>query len=609
MFDYFIYLPRLYKKSLLIFNDIILAIITINLAFFIRLEDIFLLSLEQNFIILISISIYLPMFLFNGFYNNINRYNNFRYLLKLIQLISIYSVIFFAIISFIKIDSIPRSITIIQPIIFFLLIFMTRIILIFIVENYKELSNKNNILIFFSKISEIEKSINYVKNYNFSIKGFVDLNLKNLNQKINNINIYDLDKVDDLIKKFSIKTIFVNKNYLSDQEKKNIFLKLNEYNIKIKFFDALLNSEENLLDLNLILKRNIKFNFEKLSEEINQKTILVTGAGGSIGTELCKQIVNYKPTKLIILDHSEFNLYKINLYLKSYISKKSLDIDIISILGSITEKSLVKEIFKKYKPSKVYHSAAYKHVNIVEKNPLISIKNNFFGTLNLMNEAISNECSKFVLISTDKAVNPVNTMGASKRLSEMAIENYSLKKNKTIFCAVRFGNVLDSSGSVIPLFRKQIKEGGPITLTHPEVKRYFMLVSEAVSLVLSADQMSKGGEIFTLDMGEQYKILDLAKLMIKMNGLDEKNDKNPSGDIEIKLIGLNKEEKLMEELNYRSLKLEKTNNDKIYKTITKNINLEEFEILKNKIDKIISENAKSELKNFLKENIEGYREV
>lgn len=609
MFNYLIYLPRFYKKSLLIFSDIILAIITINLAFFIRLEDIFLLSLEQNFIILISISIYLPMFLFNGFYNNINRYNNFRYLLKLIQLISIYSVIFFTIISFIKIDSIPRSITIIQPIIFFLSIFLTRIILIFIVENFKELSNKNNILIFFSKISEIEKSINYVKNYNFSIKGFVDLNLKNLNQKINNINIYNLDKVDDLIKKFSIKTIFVNKNYLSDEEKKNIFLKLNKYNIKIKFFNSLLNSEENELDLNLILKRNIKFNFEKLSEEINQKTILVTGAGGSIGTELCKQIVNYKPTKLIILDHSEFNLYKINLYLKSYISKKSIDIDIISILGSITEKSLVKEIFKKYKPNKVYHSAAYKHVNIVEKNPLISIKNNFFGTLNLMNEAISNECSKFVLISTDKAVNPVNTMGASKRLSEMAIENYSLKQNKTIFCAVRFGNVLDSSGSVIPLFRKQIKEGGPITLTHPEVKRYFMLVSEAVSLVLSADQMSKGGEIFTLDMGEQYKILDLAKLMIKMNGLDEKNDKNPSGDIEIKLIGLNKEEKLMEELNYRSLKLEKTNNDKIYKTITRNMNLEEFEILKNKIDKIISENAKSELKNFLKENIEGYRKV
>ena len=609
MFNYLIYLPRFYKKSLLIFSDIILAIITINLAFFIRLEDIFLLSLEQNFIILISISIYLPMFLFNGFYNNINRYNNFRYLLKLIQLISIYSVIFFTIISFIKIDSIPRSITIIQPIIFFLSIFLTRIILIFIVENFKELSNKNNILIFFSKISEIEKSINYVKNYNFSIKGFVDLNLKNLNQKINNINIYNLDKVDDLIKKFSIKTIFVNKNYISDEEKKNIFLKLNKYNIKIKFFNSLLNSEENELDLNLILKRNIKFNFEKLSEEINQKTILVTGAGGSIGTELCKQIVNYKPTKLIILDHSEFNLYKINLYLKSYISKKSIDIDIISILGSITEKSLVKEIFKKYKPNKVYHSAAYKHVNIVEKNPLISIKNNFFGTLNLMNEAISNECSKFVLISTDKAVNPVNTMGASKRLSEMAIENYSLKQNKTIFCAVRFGNVLDSSGSVIPLFRKQIKEGGPITLTHPEVKRYFMLVSEAVSLVLSADQMSKGGEIFTLDMGEQYKILDLAKLMIKMNGLDEKNDKNPSGDIEIKLIGLNKEEKLMEELNYRSLKLEKTNNDKIYKTITRNMNLEEFEILKNKIDKIISENAKSELKNFLKENIEGYRKV
>ena len=609
MLDYLIYLPRFFKKSLLILNDIILAIITINLAYFIRLEDIFLLSPEQSLIILISILIYLPMFLLNGFYNNINRYNNFRYLSKLIQLIFIYSVIFFTIVSFIKIDSIPRSITIIQPIIFFLLIFMTRIILIFIVENYKELSNKNNILIFFAKITEIEKSINYVNNYNFLIKGFIDLSSKNLNQKINNINIYNLDKVENLITKFSIKTIFINKNHLSEKEKKGIFLKLNKFNIKIKFFDTILNSEKNELDLNMILKRNIKFNFDQLSKEINQKTILITGAGGSIGTELCNQIVNYKPTKLVILDHSEFNLYKINLHLKSYISEKSLDIDLISVLGSITEKSLVKEIFKRYKPNKVYHSAAYKHVDIVEKNPLISIKNNFFGTLNLMDEAIVNKCSKFVLISTDKAVNPINTMGASKRLSEMAIENYSLKNNKTIFCAVRFGNVLDSSGSVIPLFRKQIKDGGPITLTHPEVKRYFMLVSEAVSLVLSADQMSKGGEIFTLDMGEQYKILDLAKLMIKMNGLDEKNDKNPSGDIEIKLIGLNKEEKLMEELNYRSLKLEKTDNDKIYKTVTKNTNQKEFEILKNKIEKIISENAKSELKNFLKENIEGYKEV
>ena len=609
MLDYLIYLPRFFKKSLLILNDIILAIITINLAYFIRLEDIFLLSPEQSLIILISILIYLPMFLLNGFYNNINRYNNFRYLSKLIQLIFIYSVIFFTIVSFIKIDSIPRSITIIQPIIFFLLIFMTRIILIFIVENYKELSNKNNILIFFAKITEIEKSINYVNNYNFLIKGFIDLSSKNLNQKINNINIYNLDKVENLITKFSIKTIFINKNHLSEKEKKGIFLKLNKFNIKIKFFDTILNSEKNELDLNMILKRNIKFNFDQLSKEINQKTILITGAGGSIGTELCNQIVNYKPTKLVILDHSEFNLYKINLHLKSYISEKSLDIDLISVLGSITEKSLVKEIFKRYKPNKVYHSAAYKHVDIVEKNPLISIKNNFFGTLNLMDEAIVNKCSKFVLISTDKAVNPINTMGASKRLSEMAIENYSLKNNKTIFCAVRFGNVLDSSGSVIPLFRKQIKDGGPITLTHPEVKRYFMLVSEAVSLVLSADQMSKGGEIFTLDMGEQYKILDLAKLMIKMSGLDEKNDKNPNGDIEIKLIGLNREEKLMEELNYRSLKLEKTDNDKIYKTVTKNTNQKEFEILKNKIEKIISENAKSELKNFLKENIEGYKEV
>ena len=609
MINYLISLPRSIKKLLLIINDIFLSVITINLAYFIRLEDIFVLSPEQTLPILLSILIFLPMFLLNGLYNNISRYNNFKYLLKLAQLVSIYSGIFFIVISYLKIDSIPRSITIIQPIIFFLLILITRIILIFIIENYKVLANKNNTLIIFSKITEIEKSINFIKNYNYLIKGFVDLNLRNLDQMINNIIIYHPDKIEHLIEKYEIKTIFVIKDELSDTEKKNIFLKLNKFNIKIKFFDTLKNAEDNKLDLNIILKRNIKFNFDQLNQEIKQKTILITGAGGSIGTELCNQIINCEPKNLIIMDHSEYNLYKINLYLKNHIKQKSLNINLISILASITDKSAVKKIFIQYKPNKVYHSAAYKHVSIVEKNPLISIKNNFFGTLNLMDEALANNCNKFVLISTDKAVNPVNIMGASKRLSEMAIENYSTKKHQTIFCAVRFGNVLDSSGSVIPLFRKQIKEGGPITVTHPEVKRYFMLVSEAVSLVLSADQMSTGGEIFTLDMGEQYKILDLAKLMIKMNGLIEKNKMNPEGDIEIKLIGLNKEEKLMEELNYSSTKLEKTNNEKVYKTITKNINTEEFKIMEDKIELIIKENNIEHLQKFLKENIEGFKGV
>ena len=609
MINYLISLPRSIKKLLLIINDILLSVITINLAYFIRLEDIFVLSLEQSLPILLSILIFLPMFLLNGLYNNISRYNNFKYLLKLAQLVSIYLGIFFIVISYLKIDSIPRSITIIQPIIFFLLILITRIILIFIIENYKVLANKNNTLVIFSKITEIEKSINFIKNYNYSIKGFVDLSLRNLDQMINNIIIYHPDKIEHLIEKYEIKTIFVIKDELSDTEKKNIFLKLNKFNIKIKFFDTLKNAEDNKLDLNIILKRNIKFNFDQLNQEIKQKTILITGAGGSIGTELCNQIINCEPKSLIIMDHSEYNLYKINLYLKYQIKQKSLNINLISILGSITDKRAVKKIFKEHKPNKVYHSAAYKHVSIVEKNPLISIKNNFFGTLNLMDEALANNCNKFVLISTDKAVNPVNIMGASKRLSEMAIENYSTKEHQTVFCAVRFGNVLDSSGSVIPLFRKQINEGGPITVTHPEVKRYFMLVSEAVSLVLSADQMSRGGEIFTLDMGEQYKILDLARLMIKMNGLIEKNKMNPEGDIEIKLIGLNKEEKLMEELNYSSTKLEKTNNEKVYKTITKNINTEEFRIMEDKIKLIIKENKTEHLQKFLKENIEGFKGV
>lgn len=304
----------------------------------------------------------------------------------------------------------------------------------------------------------------------------------------------------------------------------------------------------------LLQRDEISLSIEEISDYLKGETILVTGGGGSIGSELCRQIASYGPKNLIIFDIYENNAYDLqNELLQKY--KDRLDIKVI--IGSIRDRNRLDYVFSKYKPGIVFHAAAHKHVPLMEYNPQEAVKNNIFGTLNLAECAHQYNTKKFVLISTDKAVNPTSIMGATKRAAELIIQ-YMNANSQTQFCAVRFGNVLGSNGSVIPLFKKQIEYGGPITITHPEVTRYFMTIPEAASLVVQSGAMMDGGEIFVLDMGKPVKILDLAKSLIALSGLE------PEIDVEIEYVGLRPGEKLYEELLISEAGVNITKNDKIY---------------------------------------------
>jgi len=301
--------------------------------------------------------------------------------------------------------------------------------------------------------------------------------------------------------------------------------------------------EVNVKDL--LGRDKVEPNKDLLSQNITDKVVMITGAGGSIGSELCRQVVFLKPKAIILYEMSELALYSIEKELSNYGIYQA---DLYPILGNVNNKNRLGNVFKKFGVDTVYHAAAYKHVPMVEFNSTEGVNNNVFGTLNCAQAAIDSGVKTFVLISTDKAVRPANTMGATKRTAELILQSFAAKQSSTKFSMVRFGNVLGSSGSVIPLFRQQIKDGGPVTVTSPNIIRYFMTIPEAVELVIQAGAMSKGGDVFVLEMGKPIKIYDLAKKMIHLSGLEVKDESNPGGDIEIKITGLRPGEKLYEEL-------------------------------------------------------------
>ncbi|MDQ9170121.1 nucleoside-diphosphate sugar epimerase/dehydratase [Oxalobacteraceae bacterium R-40] len=371
------------------------------------------------------------------------------------------------------------------------------------------------------------------------------------------IRVYGPEKLPDLIQKYGIKELLLAMPSLNKGQQKNILEKLEPLKVKIKIIppmNRLLAGELRLQDArdieieDLLGREPVAPDMRLISTCITGKSVLVSGAGGSIGSELCRQIILLKPARLLLLEISEFALYSIEQELKAIQSRMDTDIELIPFLGSVLDQSKCEKIFATFGVDTIYHAAAYKHVPLVEHNPIEGVRNNVFGTLSIAQAAINTCVSTFVLISTDKAVRPTNVMGSSKRLAELILQAFARQGSKTRFCMVRFGNVLGSSGSVVPLFRKQIMAGGPITLTHPEITRYFMTIPEAAQLVLQAGAMGEGGDVFVLDMGEPVKIFDLAKRMVHLSGLGLKSDAMPNGTIEIKHIGLRPGEKLYEEL-------------------------------------------------------------
>jgi FlaA1/EpsC-like NDP-sugar epimerase len=391
----------------------------------------------------------------------------------------------------------------------------------------------------------------------FALIGFVDDNPALQGAVINGLEVHAPRSLSFLIDEFGISRVFLALPSIRRRRRQRIINQLEKLPVHVQTMpdiNDLISGKARVddireVDIADLLGRDIVPPVPELLDAcIKGKSVMVTGAGGSIGSELCVQIVRLAPKVLILLDVSEVSLYRIDQFLCEIVARESLDTQIVPLIGSVHHHNRVREVLRAYSVGTIYHAAAYKHVPLVEHNMIEGIRNNVYGTLHTAQAAIDAGVESFVLVSTDKAVKPTNVMGATKRFAELVLQGLSLQQSRTVFSIVRFGNVLESSGSVVPLFREQIRKGGPVTVTHPDIYRYFMTIPEAASLVLQAGSMAKGGDVFVLDMGQPVRIADLAEKMIHLMGLTVRDDGNPDGDIEVQYTGLRPAEKLFEEL-------------------------------------------------------------
>ncbi len=445
----------------------------------------------------------------------------------------------------------------------------------------------------------------------YKVVGLIDDNENKLDYAISGNKIlgtrYDIPRI---CKENNVEIIFFSISNISPNDRRKILEICQETGCKVRILPGtkeLIKDKpliQNFRDVQIedLLGRDpIKLDNKNIGKLIGNKVVLVTGGGGSIGSELCRQIIKFKPSKLVIVDIYENNLYDIEQELKFNYP----DMEIDAIVASVREKHRLNEIFEQYHPYLVFHAAAHKHVPLMETSPLEAIKNNVFGTYNTVRCADEYGVKRFILISTDKAVNPTNIMGATKRLCELIIQAKN-KVSKTEYAAVRFGNVLGSNGSVVPLFKKQIAKGGPVTVTHKEITRFFMTIPEAVSLVLQAMSGAKGGEIFVLDMGEPVKIYDMAVKLIKLSGLE------PNVDIQIKITGLRPGEKLYEELLMAEEGLTETKHNKIHVAKPSDINMEKLEKKLAKLQHLldtVNNEQKDEIKDVISEVVPTYKNL
>ncbi len=524
-------------KRILFFllSDTLISLFTLyfayNLRFNFQIPTNFIDNFFTIFIILFSMKI--MVFVYFRLYRTAWRFFSLHEVKKILIAHLIIYTVFFILFLFFKENMQPlaRSIIIIDFLLSLIFITLLRLSKRIILESGKNTKYKNTLII--GANSSISSLLHDKKNLQYTPVAIIDANEILVGTYILNLKVYGFEDLKRVIKTKSIEAVIISKDY-SQRRLVEIYEILNELEIKdIKIINTLSSSnKKELKDISVedLLARHPKdLDKEKIQNFIKDKVVLITGAGGSIGSEISRQCSKFGAKQLILLDHSEFNLYQITEELK--------DANIVSVMQTVRKVEFLEKTFEKYRPQIVIHAAAYKHVPLVEDNILEGISNNIIGTKNCIDISIKYDVEKFVLISTDKAVRPTNVMGTTKRVCELYAQN--VKSNKTEIVAVRFGNVLGSSGSVIPKFKSQIEAGKNITVTHPDITRYFMLIPEACELVLQAASIGKGGEIFILDMGEPIKIVDLAKKMIELSGRD---------DILIEFCGLRPGEKLYEEL-------------------------------------------------------------
>ncbi len=606
-------LSRLYKQIITLSFDIVILIFSLWLSFALRFGEPLNSYLNENFWLFILIPIVAtPLFIKLGLYRSVLQYTGIKVITTSFKAITIacFAITFFM--YFFQENDLPRSI---MPIFWFVsntFIITSRFLLKGFMYSWDTQVNKRKQIIVYGAGSagvQIVESLK--KSMDYAPVAFIDDDKQKHGTIINFIQIFSFSKLDKVIKKFDAKLILLAIPSATQNRRKEIIEKLSKFPIEVKVLpsvDSIVNGEVTIdsikhVQVEDILGRTpVTPQVSLLKKNIKGKSVLVTGAGGSIGSELCRQILELSPKKIILFDNSEYNLYSVHQELLT--SKKRAEI--IPKLATVTNFHQVNKIILYYNIDTIYHAAAYKHVPLVEMNISEGVYNNVIGTYNLAKSAKENKVQNMLLISTDKAVRPTNVMGASKRFSELILQAYAEEENSTCFSMVRFGNVLDSAGSVVPLFRRQIKNGGPVTVTHRNITRYFMSIPEAVQLVLQAGAMAKGGDVFVLDMGDPIKILDLAYRMIHLSGLKPIDTSNPDGDIKVKFTGLRPGEKLYEELLIGDDVIQ-SEHPRIMQAREEKLTLDVIEEKVKEIATLREKQNDSSIKDILLKNVNGYK--
>lgn len=568
-------LPRYAKRLIVLALDLIMSMIAVWLAFYLRIDQVSMPQGEQYFVYLLAPLLAVPVFLYVGLYRAIFRYTGMAAMLSTGLAVGIYALLFFSALLYFKWDGVPRSLGLIQPLIFLILVGGSRAVARYWLAGLSVQSRHSHgrLLIYGAGEAGVQTATALAVSRQYKLMAYADNDASKVGGSINGVNIIHADGVAAAVERFGITDILLAIPSIGRSQRNDIISKLRSMPVHVRTLPSIGDlaagrvtvQDFQELDVEDLLGRPpVAPDKLLLAQNLSDKVVLVTGAGGSIGGELCRQILLENPAQLVLLEHNEFGLYTIHSELLNLCRAKGLQTAVIPLLASVGNFVRLREIFQLYKPATVYHAAAYKHVPLVESNPAEGVLNNVFGTMNTARAAMENGANHFVLISTDKAVRPTNVMGATKRMAELVLQALAANtavqfhlpdgtlspvvQNSTVFSMVRFGNVLGSSGSVVPLFRKQLLAGGPITVTHADVTRYFMTIPEAAQLVLQAGAMSQGGDVFVLDMGQPIKIIDLAKQMAQLAGYTLCDEDNPAGDIKIEVTGLRPGEKLYEEL-------------------------------------------------------------
>jgi FlaA1/EpsC-like NDP-sugar epimerase len=549
-------LPRPQKRLVSLFIDSSFLVLAFWGALLVRLDDISVLSNSTYWtVIFVVLPISLAVFVKLGLYRAVLRYMGLQALVAIVIGVAV-STITLVLVSFYAEAHIPRTVPLIYAA--FALVFVggSRTLVRSIVGSGMKRSGEP-VIIYGAGVSGRQLLTSLVQSHEYHPFAFVDDDVCLHGTVIQGVHVHSPSIIRKLIKQKSATKVLLAMPSASRAKRQAILTRLEPLVVQVLTIPAMadlvngtkLYSDIKEVEIDDLLGRDaVNPREDLLSANIKDKVVMVTGAGGSIGSELCRQILKQAPKKLILFELSEFALYAIDRELNVIAKELGLAVRILPMMGTVQRENRVQAIMESFGVQTVYHAAAYKHVPLVEHNVVEGVRNNVFGTLYTARAAIAAKVETFVLISTDKAVRPTNVMGTTKRMAELVLQALSRKTHQTRFCMVRFGNVLGSSGSVVPLFRTQIANGGPVTVTHPEITRFFMTIPEASQLVIQAGAMGKGGDVFVLDMGKSVKIVDLAKKMISLSGYEVRSDKNPEGDIAIEFTGLRPGEKLYEEL-------------------------------------------------------------